>query len=140
MFIARLGTGRTSPAYIHLSMEEMHGKGLDSLGWHKLIGSPSVEMLNGKDAGAVSPDDEGNVTLRAIGHYKLSFGHIKAPKYPLLLSFNPALAEVGQVTMPTTMVLPGEEMELMLVLSTFKQASLGDLKWMIQAAVTRVVG
>lgn len=138
MFIARLNTNRTSPNYITLGPDDQHFTGISEDGWSKLIGNPHVVQLSGKESGPIERGEDGSITLRSIGHYSLNMGTIRAAKFPLLLSYSPLLIEAGQVSMPTTLVLPGQTFDLTLVLSTFKQVNLGDMKWIIQAMVIRV--
>jgi hypothetical protein len=133
MLISRLGSGRTSPAFFQIDQEERHDVGFCPQMFWRLLGNPSIEMLNGKDAGPVE-----DTTLRSIGHYALSLGRVKSPKFPIFLEYNPELLQYGQVSLGTTLLLPGEETDLIVLLSTFKQVPLGDIKWIVKAGISRV--
>jgi hypothetical protein len=93
------------------------------------LGNPEVSTLVSKTHKA------GEMSLPAGTVLKLSYGRVAPTKHPVLVDINPALLEHGHASL-CGRYLPGEEAELVLVLSLFKSLSIEELpSWQVRIAL-----
>lgn len=127
--LVRLAEGQITMSLLGLSERLKHSVEVAPKSRGLYLGKPEVSTLVQKQPKA------GETAMPAGTVLRLSYGRIAPSKHPVLVDINPLLLEHGHASL-CGRYLPGEEAELLVVLTLFKSLSIEELpSWQIRVGL-----
>lgn len=130
--LVRLAEGSITMPLLGIANRTDHAVELAPKSRGLYLGRPQVSTLVTK---APKAGDKAEAGYPAGSVLRLSYGPIAPTKHPVLVDINPALLEHGHASL-CGRYLPGEESELVVVLTLFKSLSIEELpSWQVRVAL-----